>query len=133
MLKKIAPHFLSFASLCVCVPAYCQPNYQANLSATSHYIATQQLADGAILTSPTEINPYFANYAAIGWLKDNKDSRIGDVEAWIGWYMRHFNLPDSEGLYGTIYNYTYDPPPRESRPRPRLTIRPTPMLRLSCN
>ena len=53
--------------------------------------------------------PYFANYAAIGWLKDNQVNRVGDVEAWIGWYLRHLNQPDSLGVYGTAFNYTYDP------------------------
>jgi hypothetical protein len=109
MLKKTVPNFAFVPLLCVSVSAYCQANYQANLSATSNYIATQQLADGAIVTDSTDINPYFANYAAIGWLKDNKESRISDVEAWVGWYLHHFNSPDSEGLYGTVYNYTYDP------------------------
>ena len=109
MLKRIAPHSLSVVLLCAAVPAFCQVNYQANLTATSNYIAAQQLADGAILTSSTEIDPYFANYAAIGWIKDDKLSRISDVESWINWYIDHFNWPDSQGLYGTVYNYTYDP------------------------
>ena len=109
MLKRIAPHSLSVVLLYAAVPAFCQANYQANLTATSNYIATQQLADGAILTSSTEIDPYFANYAAIGWIKDDKLSRISDVESWINWYIDHFNWPDARGLYGTVYNYTYDP------------------------
>jgi hypothetical protein len=47
MPKRIAPHSLSIVLLCAAVPAFCQANYRANLTATSDYIATQQLADGA--------------------------------------------------------------------------------------
>lgn len=46
MPKRIAPHSLSIVLLCAAVPAFCQANYRANLTATSDYIATQQLADG---------------------------------------------------------------------------------------
>jgi hypothetical protein len=109
MIEKNVRRFAPAALLCASAAAFAQANYQANLTATGSYIATQQLADGAILLDSTDIDPYFSNYAAIGWLKDNQVSRIGDVEAWILWYMRHLNSPDSEGLYGTVYNYSYDP------------------------
>ena len=103
---RSVPLVLSF---CFSGAALCQPNYQANLSATGDYIATRQLADGAILSNSTSISPYFANYAAIGWLKDNRQNRIGDVEAWILWYLRHLNWPDAEGVYGSVYDYDYAP------------------------
>jgi len=85
-------------------PAFAQ-NYQKNLTQTGDWLATQQLSDGAILYTPTQINPYFANLAAIGWLKDNQTSRIPAVEAWMNWYIRHLNWPDDHGIYGTVYNY----------------------------
>jgi hypothetical protein len=109
VLKKIISYLVPIVFPCTAVSVQCQANYQADLTSTSDYIAAQQLADGAILNSSTEIDPYFANYAAIGWLKDNKVSRIANVEAWIRWYIHHFNWPDAQGLYGTVYNYTYDP------------------------
>jgi hypothetical protein len=87
------------------VPAQCQ-NYQNNLTKTGQYIATQQLSDGAILYSATEIDPYFANFAAIGWLKDSSTNRISAVEAWMNWYLAHVNWPDYNGVYGTVYNYS---------------------------
>ena len=80
------------------------PNYTQNLSKTSTWMATQQLSDGAILSSSTQINPYFANLAAIGWLQDT--TKIANVEAWMTWYINHFNWPDYNGLYGTVYDYT---------------------------
>jgi hypothetical protein len=109
MLKRGLAHCLCVVLLCASSPAFGQTNYQVNLTATSNYIAAEQLADGAILTNSTAIDPYFANYAAMGWLKDNKVSRIANVESWINWYLAHFNWPDSHGLNGTVYNYGYDP------------------------
>jgi hypothetical protein len=97
---------LSGAVLFTTLPANCQ-NYQANLTATGNYIAGQQLSDGAILYTSSQIDPYFANLAAIGWLKDNETSRIPAVEGWMTWYIKHFNWPDYAGIYGTVYNYNY--------------------------
>jgi len=111
-LRRIVPRgllTLALLSLCAPSPAHCQPTYQANLAAASNRIASQQLPDGAILTDSTSIDPYFANYAAIGWLSDTRVNRIPAVEAWIKWYIAHLNWPDSEGLRGTVYNYSYDP------------------------
>jgi hypothetical protein len=70
------------------------------------YISSQQLPDGAILYGSTEIQPYFANVAAIGWLQDNTANRIPQVENWMSWYLVHLNWPDNQGIYGTVYNYT---------------------------
>jgi hypothetical protein len=81
-------------------------NYQDNLNLTGEYISSQQLSDGAILYSSTEIEPYFANLAAIGWLKDSRTNRIPQAENWISWYLAHLNWPDNQGIYGTVYNYT---------------------------
>jgi hypothetical protein len=80
-------------------------DYSYNVIKTSTWLKGQQLPDGAILYSANEINPYFANLAAIGWLNDA--TKIPEVESWMRWYIDHVNWPDSNGLYGTVYNYTY--------------------------
>ncbi|MBV9183679.1 MAG: hypothetical protein JO356_20425, partial [Acidobacteria bacterium] len=98
--------FLSFAAATVLAPTANAQNYQNNLTLTAEYISSQQLSDGAILYSNTEIEPYFANLAAIGWLKDNVSNRIPQVENWMSWYLAHLNWPDNQGIYGTVYNYT---------------------------
>lgn len=79
------------------------PNYAQNVTQTSAWLKTQQLSDGAIQYSGTEIEPYFANLGAIGWLSD--PAKIPQVEAWMQWYISHFNWPDYNGLYGTVYDY----------------------------
>jgi len=65
---------------------------------------TQQLSDGAIKYSATEIEPYFANLGATGWLSD--PTKIPQVEAWMQWYVNHLNSPDYNGLNGTVYDYS---------------------------
>ena len=85
-------------------PPVATPNYQQNVSLTSAWLSTQQLSDGAILYTSDKINPYFANLAAIGWLKD--PNKIAQVQAWMQWYLDHLNSPDYNGLNGTIYDYT---------------------------
>jgi hypothetical protein len=79
------------------------PAFQNNLTATSQWLETQQLPDGAILFTSTAINPYFANLGAQGWTKD--PSKYTLIEAWMQWYVDHLNFPDQWGLNGTIYNY----------------------------
>jgi hypothetical protein len=128
MLKKFpALSLFLVATLLAAVPANAQ-NYQNNITKTSAYIAGQQLPDGAILYTSTQIDPYFGNLAAIGWLKDNQVSRIPAVEAWMSWYINHFNWPDYNGAYGTVYNYNVQ---NALRPRPGSTIQWTPTLRRS--
>src|SRR5580700_808201 len=83
------------------VPAQAQ-DYSRNISETSAWLATQQLSDGGILYTSTEIEPYFANLAATGWLEDR--TKIPQVEAWMGWYIAHLNWPDRWGEYGTVYD-----------------------------
>jgi hypothetical protein len=74
-----------------------------DITLASAWLATQQLPDGGILYASNEIKPYFANLAAIGWLEDR--TRIPQVEAWMSWYIAHFNWPDRWGEYGTVYDY----------------------------
>lgn len=85
-------------------PLFAQ-DHSSDIVKTSAWLQGRQLPDGAILYSANAINPYFANLAAIGWLED--PSKIPQVEAWMQWYIDHFNWPDSQGLYGTVYNYAY--------------------------
>jgi hypothetical protein len=79
-------------------------NYQQNITVTEKWLETQILRDGAISDRSSQINPYFANLAAIGMLKGGHG--IPQVEAWMMWYINHFNWPDYNGLDGTVYNYT---------------------------
>jgi len=78
--------------------------YQTNFNATSKWVSGSVQADGAILYTPQQIDPYFANIAAIGMTKD--PNRMPQVVAWMNWYINHLNWPDQWGLYGTTYNYT---------------------------
>jgi|SRR5580698_2738789 hypothetical protein len=94
--------FAVIASWAAVAPAYGE-NYSRDITETSAWLATRQLPDGGILYSSTEIEPYFANLAAIGWLEDR--TRIPQVEAWMSWYTAHFNWPDRWGEYGTVYDY----------------------------
>lgn len=84
-------------------PAALTPNYQQNLSKTSAWLASQQLSDGAIEYTSIQIEPYYANLAAIGWLTDS--TKIPQVEAWMNWYIGHLNQTDYNGLTGTVYDY----------------------------
>lgn len=77
--------------------------YQSNFNATSSWVSKQVASDGAILYTPQEIDPYFANIAAIGMTKD--PNRMPQVVSWMNWYINHLNWPDQWGLYGTTYNY----------------------------
>lgn len=79
-------------------------NYEHNIIASKAWLRTQILPDGAILDSSSHINPYFANLAALGMLEGDQ-ADIAQVEAWLAWYIRHFNQPDYNGVYGTVYNY----------------------------
>ncbi|MGA9528979.1 MAG: hypothetical protein WBS24_12770 [Terriglobales bacterium] len=78
--------------------------YESNFNATSEWLSHSSAADGAILYTPQQIDPYFANIAAIGMTKDA--NRMPQVVAWMNWYIGHLNWPDRWGLYGTTYNYT---------------------------
>lgn len=80
--------------------------YQNNFNAASKWIAQFSAPSGALLYAPTQIDPYFANLAAIGMTKD--PNRVPQVTAWINWYVNHLNWPDKWGLYGTTYNWNVD-------------------------
>jgi len=78
--------------------------YQNNFNSTSKWVSGSVQSDGAILYTPQQIDPYFANIAAIGMTKD--PNRMPQVVSWMNWYINHLNWPDKWGLYGTTYNYT---------------------------
>jgi hypothetical protein len=77
--------------------------YQKDFTATSSWVSRFSVADGALLYTPQQIDPYFSNIAAIGMTKD--PNRMPQVVAWVRWYINHLNWPDKWGLYGTTYNY----------------------------
>jgi hypothetical protein len=77
--------------------------YQADFDAASQWASAQSLPSGAIMYSTQRINPYFANIAATGMVKDPK--RYVQVQQWMQWYVNHLNWPDQWGLYGTTYDY----------------------------
>src|SRR5262249_14944209 len=78
--------------------------YLNNFNAVSKYVSQFAQSDGAILYAPTEIEPYYANIAAIGMTKD--PARMPQVTGWMKWYINHLNWPDRWGLYGTMYDYS---------------------------
>ena len=78
--------------------------YQNTFNAVSTYVSQFAQPDGAILYTPTEIQPYYANITATGMTKD--PARMPQVTAWMKWYINHLNWPDKWGLYGTMYDYT---------------------------
>jgi hypothetical protein len=82
------------------------PTYATNITATADWTVSSasSLPDGAILYTSTEIEPYFANLAAIGLTK--KPATYPQVKAWMEWYISHLNYPDQWGLYCTVYDYS---------------------------
>jgi hypothetical protein len=101
-MRMISLFVAVLASWAAVLPARAQNS--RGMTETSAWLATQQLSDGGILYTSTEIKPYFANLAAIGWLEDR--TRISRVESWMSWYIGHFNWPDRWGEYGTVYDYS---------------------------
>jgi hypothetical protein len=78
-------------------------DFAKDFSATSNWLSTQSSHTGALLYSTERINPYYANLAAIGLVKDS--SRYVQVENWMRWYISHLNRKDRWGLGGTMYDY----------------------------
>jgi hypothetical protein len=77
--------------------------YATDFHSTSNWLATQSSASGALLYSTSRINPYYANLAAIGLVKD--PARYVQVENWMRWYIAHLNHTDKWNLGGTMYDY----------------------------
>lgn len=72
------------------------------------FVAAHQLPDGAIISTPGKINPYFANIGAMGLARANTPTSRAALQAWMSWYLAHLNKPDTSGLTDTVYDYTYD-------------------------
>lgn len=77
--------------------------FAADFHSTSNWLASQSAATGALLYSTTRINPYYANLAAIGLVKDS--ARYVQIENWMRWYISHLNKTDRWNLGGTMYDY----------------------------
>ncbi|MCS7300635.1 MAG: hypothetical protein NZ556_03675 [Fimbriimonadales bacterium] len=71
----------------------------------------RQLPNGALLSDPVSVShenwlmPYYANLAAIGWMRAVAFTRHRQdyprIRRWLLWYTQHMNSD------GTIYDYTY--------------------------
>lgn len=72
------------------------------------YILSRQVASGAILTTDSSINPYFANQAAIGLVAANTVESRGAALRWMQWFLDHRNTDDPTGVKGTVYDYIYN-------------------------
>jgi hypothetical protein len=77
--------------------------WATDLHSTSNWLATQSSSTGALLYSSSRINPYYANLAAIGLVRDS--TRYVQVESWMRWYINHLNHTDKWNLGGTMYDY----------------------------
>jgi len=85
------------------------PGTSSYLTEQVQFLAGHQLSDGAILGPGDEINPYFANMAAIGLAQADTPAADTIVYTWMHWYLGHLNAEDDNGLTDTIYDYSYDP------------------------
>jgi hypothetical protein len=75
----------------------------ADLGGVAQSLAQQQRADGAILYTSTQVNPYFANIAAIGAVHGGLD--LLNVQRWMQWYVARSNDANPWGLAGAITDY----------------------------
>jgi hypothetical protein len=80
-------------------------SYASDITGAAAWLDTQQLQDGAILYTSSEIEPYYANLAATGLTK--VPSQLPRVRRWMTWFVAHINATDVWGLGGTIYDYSY--------------------------
>jgi len=84
-----------------------------------YWVSTAQLTcsgdgSGAIaetrVTGPgkVSIHPYEANLGARAMVAAGP-RYLPMVKRYIQWYLSHLNRPDQYGIYGTVYDYDYDP------------------------
>ncbi len=78
--------------------------YESDMNVSASWLDGEQLSDGAILYSSSEIEPYFANLAATGLTKI--PGQLDHVRAWMQWFVAHINTTDVWNLGNTIYDYT---------------------------
>ncbi|HBT48871.1 MAG: S-layer-like proteiny domain protein [Caldanaerobacter subterraneus] len=89
--------------------------YDKIIDLQTDYIDKYILPNGAIATQIEKTNdatnfiidPYKANIIAMALLE--RPEYIEKVKAYVKWYINHFNWPDSDGLYGTVDKYWFDP------------------------
>ena len=87
--------------------------YQSIVDSENAWIARTQLSNGALAMTPTnygkvQVNPYFADFAALSLL--NQPEMYADVvKEYMQWHFDHLNTAaeDPSGLDGTIFDYTY--------------------------
>ena len=87
--------------------------YQSLVDSENAWIARTQLSNGALAMTPTnygkvQVNPYFADFAALSLL--NQPELYADVvKEYMQWHFDHLNtaVEDPSGLDGTIFDYTY--------------------------
>lgn len=90
------------------------PDYAKIVRTETDWIAAQQLPSGALRSHPSpgakgqHLNPYFGNLACIALL-ERPALHAPRVRAYLEWYFKHLNLPDHQGLTGSIYDYDVDP------------------------
>ena len=100
-------------------PPVSRVDYARVVRDEAYWISTAQLTcdgpgRGAIAETPVvgdrpvSVHPYEANLAARALLV--ADARYRPmVRRYLEWYLRSLNRPDHNGLFGTVYDFDYDP------------------------
>ena len=74
-----------------------------DLSGVARSLASQQRSDGAILYTATQVEPYYANIAAIGAVHAGVD--LASVQQWMQWYVTRSKDPNPWSISGAITDY----------------------------
>ena len=74
-----------------------------DMSGVARSIAAQQRSDGAILYTATQVEPYYANIAAIGAVHAGDD--LANVQQWMQWYVTRSKDPNPWSIAGAITDY----------------------------
>lgn len=90
-------------------PAAATPSLASSVVANANWIMNEVMPDGAIEiypdSPPTSIEPYFANYAAMGLaragLLTGNQRYTNAAWNWLTWYANH------EGAHGFVTDYTF--------------------------
>jgi hypothetical protein len=77
--------------------------FVADLSGVAQSLASQQRADGAILYTATQVEPYYANIAAIGAVHAGVD--LANVKRWMQWYVARSKDANPWSIAGAIADY----------------------------
>jgi hypothetical protein len=77
--------------------------YAADLGGVAASITAQQRSDGAILYTATQVEPYYANIAAIGAIHAGVD--LAAVQRWMAWYVLRSKDPNPWSIPGAITDY----------------------------